>query len=61
MTSQADLLDELARVYARAAVEEFIAASRTQEFPPCETSAPTDGNECKLAGKPTRLPIGSDP
>jgi len=61
MNSQADLLDELARIYARAAVDEFIAASRTQEVPPCETRAPTDGDECKLAEEAARLPIGSDP
>ncbi len=61
MTSQAELLDELARVYARAAVEEFIAANRTQELPACETRAPINGDECKLAEEPIRQPIGSDP
>ncbi len=61
MTSQADLLDELARVYARAAVEEFIAESCTQELPACETRDPINGDECKLPEVATRLPVGSDP
>ncbi len=60
MGSHLDLLDELARVYARAAVDEFLYACRREnvEPPPSVTSAPIDGDGCKLTAEPTRVPSG---
>lgn len=61
MGSPLDLLDELARVYARAAVDEFLATCRIEnlELQPSVTDAPIDGDGCKLTAEPTRVPSGA--
>jgi hypothetical protein len=62
MGSQLDLLDELARVYARAAVDEFLAACLKENFERQSSGsrAPIDGDGCKLTGESTRVPIGRE-
>jgi hypothetical protein len=62
MSSQVDLLDELARVYARAAVDEFLAACCREglEKKSSETNALIECDGCKLTGESTRAPIGRE-
>lgn len=63
MSGQPDLLEELARVYARAAVDEFLAllatGSADQAIQGAE--APSDSDGCKIAADLTREPIGRNP
>jgi hypothetical protein len=63
MGSRLDLLDELARVHARAAVEEFLATCRREniEPPPSVTNAPIDGDGCKLTAEQLVYQMGSEP
>ena len=63
MGGQPDLMEELARVYARAAVDEFLALLATGKFseetPGAE--APSDSGGCKIEGDPTHPSIGRNP
>jgi hypothetical protein len=63
MSDQRDLLEELARVYARAAVDEFFALLATGKFsegiPGAE--APSDSGGCKIEEDPTHPFIGRNP
>jgi hypothetical protein len=62
MSSQLDLLDELARVYARAAVDEFLAGFSREglESLSAGTSASIESDGCKMTEESTRVPIGRD-
>jgi hypothetical protein len=63
MSDQPDLLEELARVYARAAVDEFLALLARGNFDQAIqcVEAPSDSDGCKIAGVPTHEPIGRKP
>jgi hypothetical protein len=62
MNSQPDLLDELARVYARAAVDEFLVGycSERLESQSSRTRVPIERDGCKLTEESTRVPIGRE-
>jgi hypothetical protein len=63
MGDQWDLLEELARVYARAAVDEFLALLATGNFsdgiPDAEGRSDSPG--CKIEEDPTHPSIGRNP
>ena len=63
MSDQQDLLEELARVYARAAIDEFLALLATGNFNEgiLGAEAPCDSTECKIEGDPTHPSIGRNP
>jgi hypothetical protein len=63
MSDQPDLLEEVARVYARAAVDEFLALLASGNFDEAIQSAeaPSDSDGCKMRGDPTHEPIGRNP
>ena len=63
MSVQPDLLEELACVYARAAVDEFLARIAEGDFDEGSygAEAPSDSGGCKITGDPTREPIGREP
>ena len=63
MSDQPDLLEELARVYARAAVDEFLALLASGNFDQAIQSAETrsDSDGCKITRDPTRESIGRKP
>ena len=63
MSDQPDLMEKLARVYARAAVDEFLVLLATGKFsegiPGAE--APSDSGGCKIGEDPTHPSIGRNP
>jgi hypothetical protein len=63
MGDQPDLLEELARVYARAAVDELLAllaaGKINEEISGAEV--PSDSIGCKIEEDPTHSPIGRIP
>jgi hypothetical protein len=63
MSDQWDLLEELARVYARAAVDEFLAllaAGNSSDGIP-DAEGPSDSPACKIEEDPTHPSIGRNP
>jgi hypothetical protein len=62
MSSEPDLLDELARVYARAAVDEFLVAycAERLESQSSKTRGAIECDGCKLTEESTRVPIGRE-
>jgi hypothetical protein len=64
MGSPSELLDELARVYARAAVDEFLnlmIAERNAKGSSGNVDYQTESAGCKIAEEQSRVPSGRKP